>query len=171
MTGMLGSMKRDSIQRRFTLLPAALFILCLPFDAIVFQKICPAPGELITWSSYGLLLFGWLGLLSDGLPAIGWVANPLWLIALLTSGKGMWVPRVASVAALLTCMLSKYMTTRFHLSADEGGVCRMSAVSLLPGYWLWLTSMVTMCVVTWYGRRAQPRAPAEVPEKPGTPLS
>lgn len=160
---------------KFALLFAGvLFVACMTQDAVVFDRTCPgsidrpassapvaglnnAPlGETSISESFVLLLFGWFG--SGGLGGVGWWANPCAALALVNLLRGQVLKaRHFSVGAFALAATSLYATNFFYLIGDEGGVCRLSAVSALSGYWLWLASIAALVFASFTACLPEPR--------------
>jgi len=159
-------MKLSTITKGALILAAAMYGACLPLDAAVFDRTCPptfdspkdaAPvagvgnpplGETSIAISFLCLLLGWLALFG-GLGAIGWLANPFAIIAVVKIAYGKVVTaRWCAVLSFVFAATSLYATNVFYLVGDEGGVCRTSAISPLIGYWLWLGSTVMLLIGT-----------------------
>jgi hypothetical protein len=157
--------------KAFATLAIVLFIICLPMEAVLFDRTCPvsidAPASSAPVAGLGnpplgnepptaghsflMLLLGGFSIMA-GLGAIGWLANPLAVFAFLLLRRGEFFrARAASLAALVLAVASLHATNIFYLAGDEGGVCRSSAIAALPGFWLWVASLLALFVATLVG--------------------
>lgn len=146
-------------------LSLALYICCLFFPAVEFERVSAimgplqvagvgneASGPLESMRGCELLVYGPFGLLFGQLGALGWLANPLYFTCVLVplvekdNGYFKWL----SMVALSFALASLFLTNWFPLVADEGSVVHRSAVNPLLGYWLWLLAIVLICVFSWY---------------------
>ena len=145
--------------RRFfwTILSAILYLTCLGLPAVKFERLCNSKVAAGLWNtpigttevSFGLplLLLGGLGVIFLQAGAMGWLANPLYFLALVTSLENkIRAARILSFTALGFGLVSLHLTNWYPLLADEAGVCRQSAIQPLIGHWMWLTSMVLLTI-------------------------
>lgn len=166
-----GIMYRRTMCKFILLVAAILYTSCLPLDAAIFDRTCPSvengPSSLSPVAGMGkapigrevptsdpswfLLLGGGVALILQGsLGAIGWLANPAAALAvMLLVDRKMALARGTAAAAMLLAASSLHATNHFYLAGDEGGVCRLSAVSAAPGFWLWLSAMTTLWIATF----------------------
>lgn len=95
------------------------------------------------------LLFGWMGVFYG---QFAWLANPLYLVALLGSifGRGRWV----TVVSLACVFLGLFTVTLFFagVPADGSNVNQLRLQTLGPGAWLWMASFLLLVYAN--GRRA-----------------
>ncbi|MGQ3890176.1 hypothetical protein ACQUW5_14255 [Legionella sp. CNM-1927-20] len=114
-------MTKNSLKTLCIFLSAIFYIvsLCLP-AAITpdFER-----GLLQVNYGYELFLFGWLGLISFQL---AWLANPLYIIALITYGSK--TSRYLCILALFFALLSPFVIVE----------------KLLLGFYFWLGSMAIL---------------------------
>ena len=95
-------MNLQNRSKAFATLAIVLFIICLPMEAVLFDRTCPVTSDApassapvaglgnpplgteppIASYSFLMLLLGGFGMMA-GLGAIGWLANPLAVFALL----------------------------------------------------------------------------------------
>lgn len=141
-----------------------LYLSCLAAPAILFEKVCEGSnpkdhiaglwqtpnGTTETRGGMGLLLLGAIGVIVMQWGALSWLANPLYLLALIAAlVKLTLVARISIIAALGFALVSLHLTNWSPLLADEGEVCYLSAIRPLPGHWLWLAAMVTLAMQVW----------------------
>jgi hypothetical protein len=125
------SKPRPRVAVLFVAVSMILFLASLTQDGFYLEG-----GDLTAWSSMGLLLTGWLGLLV-GVPA--WLANPAlataWILALLGPSRR-WYAFAFAVLAVGLC--ASFLIYR-DILVDEAGH-RHAITAYAPGYWLWLAS-------------------------------
>lgn len=126
-----------------------LWILSLAMPAVLQVKICgnasPLPSEEVY--GYSLLLFGPFGLLFLQLPAIAWLANPLYFLAQLSLDTLRYKSAALfGVASIVVGALGTWTWFTHSVPADEGGVCREQLFALGIGYWLWIGAMVAVTI-------------------------
>jgi hypothetical protein len=80
---------------------------------------------------------------------VAWLANILFLLALLFFLMGWRWPTVISSGLTLLLSLDTFRLFLMELPGDEGGVARASLQTLQPGAWLWLTSIGVTFVSAW----------------------
>lgn len=115
-------------------LSVAAFAACLTMQAFVSSD----PDQAFSHGGT-LLALGWLGIL---LGHIGWLANPLYVVAIIfTLDRN---GRVA--AALATCAIVTALTFAVTNSIKVSGGGTLHILHLAPGYWLWIASMV-LCLL------------------------
>jgi hypothetical protein len=112
-----------------------VFACCLP--VLEFKNSGNKPNDIM-WG-YNALAVGWSGIFAGVVP---WYANPFGILGLVFAffRKRLFgvVAGIFSVAIALTT---------FHyigqeLPADEGGVNHTTIIRVLPGYYIWLASLV-----------------------------
>lgn len=159
-------MNKWSTQVAFAYASIAAFLLCLPFEAVLFERVCPSDlnnsshilvaglgntsiGEVSSWSSFKILLLGGISLFG-GLGCAGWLANVFYYYSARSLFNGERLkPRVFSLISVLLASFSLNLTNMFYVPGDEGGVCRLSAIKALPGYTIWLVAIIVMAVSAW----------------------
>lgn len=113
----------------------ALFVVCLPFDAICVNGSCSG------WPAWSLLLFGVLNV-DESLGNWSWWANPIlfvgWMWATTPDNRPRRIRLSISIAALIFALLP--------LISGTAGVSEAGGVSVIEGYrigyWLWLGAIV-----------------------------
>jgi len=158
---------------RIRLILTAVIILiygaacCLP--ALVFPRYYPgndSPPSTDAWLGLAILGLGWMSLFFG---CVAWLANILFLLALLFFLMGWrWLTVISSGLTLLLS-LDTFRLFLMELPGDEGGVARASLQTLQPGAWLWLTSIGVTFVSAWIlllaPRSALPPVPSELTTK------
>lgn len=110
---------------------------CPALDFRVFSGD-PADYRIVTDRGFTLLLMGWLGFFAG---QFAWLANPLWLAAVVAGfyGRDSWSLGL-SAAALLAALLSLQLR-RKAIPRDEGGVMQGLLHRPRVGFYLWLAAM------------------------------
>ncbi|HSH95163.1 MAG TPA: hypothetical protein VK968_13510, partial [Roseimicrobium sp.] len=130
---------------------AIYFVACL-VPALGFDKR--------TWSGFEALFMGSIGILTGQFAAL---ANPLLFAAwpLLGLGRLGW-GRLCCVAALALAATTFTVFSQ-DVPMDEAGVNHMRLQHLLPGFYLWITSMLVALIGSWWipgKQRPEPQQPA-----------
>jgi hypothetical protein len=117
---------------------ALYFVACL-VPALGFDKR--------TWSGFEALFMGTIGILTGQFAAL---ANPLLFAAwpLLGLGRLNW-GRLCCVAALALAATTFTVFSQ-DVPMDEGGVNHMRLQRLLPGFYLWISSMLVALIGSWW---------------------
>jgi hypothetical protein len=165
---------------RFLLLIAsvALFTLCLLQPAVEFEKVCKNHatglvevaglgneplGPLEIMGGLKLLLIGGFGILIAHIGAVGWLANPLYFAALITTfstyNSFRKFSRWCAFGAFGLALISLKVTNWFPIPADEGTVCYFSAIQPKEGHWLWISAIMLMNAHVWVGAYNKPLEP------------
>ena len=171
----LGAMNTRNLKFAFAYASIATFLLCLPFEAVLFERTCPPDlnnsshipvaglgntpiGEVSSWTSFKILLLGGISLFG-GLGCVGWLANVAYYYSARSLLNGEYLkPRVLSLISILLATFSLKLTNIFYVPGDEGGVCRLSAIKALPGYTIWLSAIFVLLLSAWLPRmRVMPR--------------
>jgi hypothetical protein len=88
-----------------------------------------------------LTFFGMIGLLFLQIPAIGWLANPIYWLGCITFMMGRYrFSAIAGIAAILIGFGGTFSGFWFNLPADSGGVSELALSQFLLGFWLWLAA-------------------------------
>lgn len=94
----------------------------------------------------GLLLIGWLGLfqLLDGqIDALGWLANPFFLMSTLLTLARSYRPALASAAVAVAFALTSFLIR--EMMVNEAGHTR-PVVGYGAGFWLWQAA-IGLCLL------------------------
>lgn len=135
-------MKKNHI---ILILSIAFFIISLALPSVFTKK----GSEM-----YGLALFllGWADLSGDG---TSWLANPIllfsWVFMLVKQ------PKIAAFLGLLSVAVALYYLTETEITVNEAGH-KSSITSYGLGYYLWITSCVTMFIGSLMLLRSKPSA-------------
>jgi hypothetical protein len=114
-------------------LSVALYVSCLPFNAICTNGSCQ------DWPAWGILAFGWLALTST-LANVAWLANPTlfvgWLLTVAGAKRGALIFAILAALFVLLPLVSNMVVT------NEGGAPTMLD-GFAAGYWLWVGAAIT----------------------------
>jgi len=140
----------DKYKKRIFLLSLIVFLVSLTQPAFYIDR-----EDFDAWSSpFGLLLIGWLPVIAGETSAIAWMANPL----LLLSWIFLFNPKLEK-AVLWTGLLSivvglSFLFVEEILSSEAPTYSKITTI--MPGYWLWISSMLTFTVgilyLKWFKR-------------------
>ena len=126
-------------------LSAALFVICLPFDAVCTNGGCAA------WPAWSILAFGWIS--PNSLANVAWWANPVlfvsWALLFRRSAASLFWGGFAAVLVLLPLFSPTVVM-------NEGGVAtRLQGFQL--GYWLWVGAAEVNLIACIVSRTASKR--------------
>jgi hypothetical protein len=117
-----------------------LVACCLP--AILWTG--KSPGELDVMLGLRALAVGWSGIFAG---ILAWFANPFFLAGVIA--LFMRKPTLAIVFAVIAIGISctTFSIVGVEYPADEGNVNKTTVLKLLPGFYVWMTSMVSLLVI------------------------
>jgi len=120
----------------------SLLLFALSFTQSAFYTGNPESPEI---SSAFLFAFGWSAFLAgEYLKLLIWLANPLYIFAIVMCGFNRRYTIVSAIAALL---LSLYFLTIETFATSELGTGPYYTIeSLGNGYWLWLSSIAVLAI-------------------------
>jgi hypothetical protein len=133
----------STTKKYIVLISLFLFIASLTQTAITYHDY---DGQK-THDGGSLFLVGGIVILGGGLMEwFVWLANPLYLVALILLFRSKKLSRIFSVAAML---LATYFTTfKEILAAEDGRMATIEALNI--GYWLWMLSMAILTIGAFY---------------------
>lgn len=140
----MNTLDLDKYKKRIFLLSLIVFLISLTQPAFYIDR-----EDFDAWSSpFGLLLIGWLPIIAGETSAIAWMANPI----LLLSWISIFNPKLEK-AVLWTGLLSiivglSFLSVKEILSSEAPTYSKITAI--MPGYWLWISSMLTFTVGVLY---------------------
>lgn len=138
----------------------ALVLPCLLFDVVPKDSVgvIPSdPNDVYAMKGIELTFFGIIGLLFLQVPAIGWLANPIyWLCCIMFMMQRYRFSTIAGIAAVLIGFGGTFSAFWFNLPADSGGVSELALNKLLLGFWLWLAAPVFIALVSIIGLLKRP---------------
>lgn len=122
----------------------ALALPCLLFNVVPIDSVGgnPSdPNDMYAMKGIELTFFGIIGLFFLQIPAIGWLANPIyWLCCITFMMQRYRFSAIAGIAAVLIGFGGTFSAFWFNLPADSGGVSEFALNQLLLGFWLWLAA-------------------------------
>ncbi len=131
-----GSIAASNRNHLFIGLSLLLFLLACATPCLeMSQKSDP------TWYGLRILVLGWLGILVG---QFAWLANPLWLIGLITFVLRKWLATLIVLGFSLLFALNTLLLFGIPLPADESNVNHTSLVRLRIGFYLWLASIAIL---------------------------
>ena len=122
--------------RGLLFLSMALYVACLPMDAICLSSCSDWPG-------YGALIVGALDVVGVSLSNLIWLANP----ALFVSWILIWRRRRARLAQVLAgialVLAVSFMLAETIVASTSGMPSKITGLAI--GYWFWLVSIAAAC--------------------------
>lgn len=138
----------------------ALALPCLLFNVVPTDSvgISPSdPNDVYAMKGIELTFFGIIGLLFLQIPAIGWLANPIyWLCCITFMIQRYRVSAIAGIVAILIGFGGTFSAFWFNLPADSGGVSEFALSQLLLGFWLWLATPGLIALASIIGLLKEP---------------
>jgi len=99
------------------------------------------PNDVYAMKGIELTFFGIIGLFFLQIPAIGWLANPIYWACCTTFMMQRYRRSIiAGIAAILIGFGGTFLAFWFNLPADSGGVAEFTLNRFLLGFWLWLAA-------------------------------
>jgi hypothetical protein len=125
------------LQRYGLILPSiALFAVCLANDGYYID----GPDPRAWASAWGLLFFGWVGVLSG---TVAWLANPVMFLAWIMFHSRHY--RAATLFAVIAVVLIlSFLLTKTVVSSESPTYSKVVGYGL--GYWFWLASAVALLI-------------------------
>lgn len=132
----------------------ALALPCLLFNVVTTEAVGvnPSdPNDVYAMRGIELTFLGIIGLLFLQIPAIGWLANPIyWLCCITFMMQRYRFSAIAGMAAVLIGFGGTFAAFWFNLPADSGGVSEFALNNLLLGFWLWLAAPGLIALVSGF---------------------
>jgi hypothetical protein len=158
-------MKKVSFfDRRLFLLGISLwlYIMGLVFPSLAFEIINYQTfhsGIIVDMRGIEVTAWGILGLLFLQIPAIGWLANPLyWFSCVSFVKKKYQLSIAAALAAIIVGFIGTISAYWFALPNGSRPDSQILLTKLLLGFWLWLAAPTFLMIVDFiylqYRRRA-----------------
>ncbi len=110
------------VRKRGLLASVLLFVVACCLPALEFKNSSNAIDVMLGARA---LAVGWSGVFAA---VTGWYANPFWLLGLALAVFG-----------------------RSKIPGDEGDVTKSTVVQLLPGFYVWMASLVILPVAAFFG--------------------
>ncbi|MEA5451866.1 hypothetical protein VB780_25040 [Leptolyngbya sp. CCNP1308] len=108
----------------------ALALPCLLFNVVPIDSVGGSPSDpndVYAMKGIALTFFGIIGLLFLQIPAIGWLANPIYWLCCITFMMNRYrFSVIAGIAAILTGFGGTFSAFWFNLPADSGGVSELA---------------------------------------------
>ncbi len=139
-----------------------LAIPCLLFNVVPINPVgmMPSdPNDVYAMKGIELTFFGIIGLFFLQIPAIGWLANPIYWACCTTFMMQRYRRSIiAGIAAILIGFGGTFSAFWFNLPADSGGVAEFALNQFLLGFWLWLAApgLIALASVISLYKRASP---------------
>ena len=123
------------LTRGLLYLSMALYVACLPMDAICLESCSDWPG-------YGALIVGALGVVGVSFPNLIWLANPALFLAwiLIWQRRARWAQILAGIALVLA---ASFMLAETIVASTSGMPSKITGLAI--GYWFWLASIAAAC--------------------------
>lgn len=132
----------DFVTKLLPFLSPALFLVacCLPS-----LELRVSDGTKDVMLGLRVLVIGWSGIFAG---IVAWYANPFWLLGVAMS---FWKkPTVGIIVGVLALAIG-YTTLSLigrELPADEGNVKKMTVVRILPGFYVWMSSLALLTLTS-----------------------
>lgn len=138
----------------------ALALPCLLFNVVPIHVAGvrpPNPNDIYAMKGIELTFFGIVGLLFLKVPAIGWLANPIyWLCCVNFIMQKYRLSIMTGTGAVLIGFGGTFSAFWFNLPADSGGVSELALSQFLLGFWLWLAAPGLIAVASMISLFKQP---------------
>ena len=132
---------------------ACYFLACV-LPALHFVNSGNGPDPM---NGFNILMIGWMGVFVG---QFAWFANPFILLSGIVFLFRQWLASILVILVGLAISLNTFTLFGQEIPADEANVNKLSLVSLGPGYYLWIASMVVIlggAIVLWIASRAARR--------------
>ena len=145
--------KAPFFKHRFFLLgiSLSLYTMGLIFPALAFEIVnykTLHSGVMIDMRGIEVTAWGVLGLLFLQIPAIGWLANPLyWLSCLFFVKKKYQFSIASTLTAIIVGFLGTISAYWFALPNGSSPDSQILLTKLLLGFWLWLAAPTFLMIV------------------------
>lgn len=158
--------KAPFFKHRFFLLgiSLSLYTMGLIFPALAFEIVdfkTLHTGVIIDMKRIEVTAWGILGLLFLQIPAIGWLANPLYWLSCVFFVKNKYQFSIAStLTAIIVGFLGTISAYWFALPNGSNPDSQIILSKLLLGFWLWLAAPTFLMLVdfAYLQHRSQPNA-------------
>jgi hypothetical protein len=129
----------------------SLYTMGLIFPALAFEIVnykTLHSGVIIDMKGIEVTAWGILGLLFLQIPAIGWLANPLyWLSCIFFVKKKYQFSIVSTIIAIIVGFLGTISAYWFALPNGSSPDSQILLTKLLLGFWLWLAAPAFLMLV------------------------
>ncbi|WP_103669411.1 hypothetical protein [Pseudanabaena sp. BC1403] len=128
-----------------------LYMMGLVFPALAFEIVnykTVHSGIIIDMKGIEVTAWGVLGLLFLQIPAIGWLANPLyWLSCVFFVKKKYQLSIAFTITAIIVGFLGTISAYWFALPNGSSPDSQILLTKLLLGFWLWLAAPTFLMIV------------------------
>ena len=131
----------------------SLYTMGLILPALVFEIVnykTSYSGVMVNMRGIEVTAWGILGLLFLQIPAIGWLANPLyWLSCIFFGRKKYQFSMAAALTAIIVGFLGTISAYWFALPNGSRPDSQILLTKLLLGFWLWLAAPTFLMFVNF----------------------
>ena len=131
----------------------SLYTMGLILPALVFEIVnykTSYSGVMVNMRGIEVTAWGILGLLFLQIPAIGWLANPLyWLSCIFFGRKKYQFSMAAALTAIIVGFLGTISAYWFALPNGSRPDSQILLTKLLLGFWLWLAAPTFLAIVNF----------------------
>ena len=139
-----------------------LYIMGLVFPALAFEIVnykTVHSGIIIDMKGIEVTAWGVLGLLFLQIPAIGWLANPLyWLSCVFFVKKKYQFSIAFTITAIIVGFLGTISAYWFALPNGSSPDSQILLTKLLLGFWLWLAAPTFLIIANFIYLQYRSRA-------------
>lgn len=129
----------------------ALALPCLLFNVVPIAPAGITATHVYTMKGAELTALGIFGLLFLQIPAIGWLANPVyWLCCILFMRQQYKFSAIAGFASVVIGFGGTLSAFWFTLPADSGGIAKFVLNKPLFGFWLWLAAPGLLALISMF---------------------
>lgn len=118
----------------------ALFLVACALPALEFKN---SIGSTDVMFGLRALVVGWSGLFAA---VMAWYANPFWLLGLILAHFGKSMSAMLAGVVAIAIATTVFSIVGREMPGDEGNVTKTTVIKLLPGCYLWLTSLLLLPV-------------------------
>ena len=128
-----------------------LYIMALSLPALAFEIVehkTIHTGSIYIMKGAEVTIGGVIGLLFLQVPAIGWLANPLyWLSCKFFLQKKYKFSIASAFSAIIVGFTGTISTYWFALPNGSSPDSQLLLIKLLPGFWLWLAAPAFVMII------------------------
>ena len=146
-------------------LSLSLYTMGLIFPALAFEIVnykTSYSGIMVNMRGIEVTAWGILGLLFLQIPAIGWLANPLyWLSCVLFVKKKYQFSIAAALTAIIVGFIGTISAYWFALPNGSSPDSQILLTKLLLGFWLWLAAPIFLMIIDFVYLQSRGRSNAQ----------
>jgi len=142
----------------------ALAMPCLLFNVV---PIAPTVNPTHVYAMKGAELTAWgiFGLLFLQIPAIGWLANPIYGLCCIFFVRQQYkFSAMAGLASVVIGFGGTLSAFWFTLPADSGGIAKFVLNQPLLGFWVWLAAPGSLALTSVFRLVKMPQHPKKLTE-------